>query len=70
MSALDVGVTSGGIVAMVFLAWFFFGPKKAIPYWRRVCYVPGPGPCHRGLSESYDGGHLLPSAARLAPAAC
>ena len=29
MSALDVGVTLGGIVAIVFLAWFFFGPKKA-----------------------------------------
>ncbi len=29
MSALDIGVTVGGIVAVVFLAWFFFGPKKA-----------------------------------------
>ena len=29
MSALDIGVTLGGIVAIVFLAWFFFGPKKA-----------------------------------------
>ncbi len=29
MSALDIGVTLGGIGAIVFLAWFFFGPKKA-----------------------------------------
>ncbi len=29
MSALDIGVTVGGIVAILFLAWFFFGPKKA-----------------------------------------
>ena len=29
MSALDIGVTLGGIVAIAFLAWFFFGPKKA-----------------------------------------
>ena len=29
MAALDIGVTLGGIVAIGFLAWFFFGPKKA-----------------------------------------
>ena len=29
MSAIDIGVTLGGIVAILFLAWFFFGPKKA-----------------------------------------
>ena len=29
MSVLDIGVTLGGIVAVAFLAWFFFGPKKA-----------------------------------------
>ena len=29
MSVLDIGATLGGFVAIVFLAWFFFGPKKA-----------------------------------------
>ena len=28
MSAIDIGVTLGGFVAIVFLVWFFFGPKK------------------------------------------
>ncbi len=29
MSAIDIGVTVGGFVAILFLAWFFFGPKTA-----------------------------------------
>ena len=29
MSAIDIGVTTGGIVVILFLVWFFFGPKKA-----------------------------------------
>ena len=29
MSVLDVSVTVSGIAAILFLAWFFFGPKKA-----------------------------------------
>ena len=29
MSAIDIGVTLGGIVAILFLAWFFFETKKA-----------------------------------------
>ena len=29
MSVLDIGVTLGGIFGIVFLAWYFFGPKKA-----------------------------------------
>ena len=29
MSVLDIGVALSGIVAIVVLAWFFFGPKKA-----------------------------------------
>ena len=29
MSAVEIGVTVGGVVALLFLAWFFFGPKKA-----------------------------------------
>ena len=29
MSEVEIGVTLGGIVAIVILAWFFFGPKKA-----------------------------------------
>ena len=29
MSVIDIGVTLGGFVAILFLAWFFFGPKKA-----------------------------------------
>ncbi len=28
MSVIDIGVTVGGFVAIVFLAWFFFGPKR------------------------------------------
>ena len=29
MSALDIGVIVSGFVAILFLAWFFFGPKQA-----------------------------------------
>ncbi len=29
MSVVEIGVTVGGVVAILFLAWFFFGPKKA-----------------------------------------
>ena len=29
MSVLDIGVTVSGLVVILFLAWFFFGPKKA-----------------------------------------
>jgi len=29
MSVIDIGVTVSGFVAILFLAWFFFGPKKA-----------------------------------------
>jgi len=29
MSVIDIGVTVGGFVAILLLAWFFFGPKKA-----------------------------------------
>ena len=29
MSAIDIGVTVSGLVVILFLAWFFFGPKKA-----------------------------------------
>ena len=29
MSASDISVPVGGLVAILFLAWFFFGPKKA-----------------------------------------
>ncbi len=29
MSVIDISVTVGGFVAILFLAWFFFGPKKA-----------------------------------------
>ena len=29
MSVIDIGVTVGGFVTILFLAWFFFGPKKA-----------------------------------------
>ena len=29
MSDLEAGVILGGIVAILFLAWFLFGPKKA-----------------------------------------
>ena len=29
MSAIDIGVTVTGLVVILFLAWFFFGPKKA-----------------------------------------
>ena len=29
MSVMDIGVTVGGFVAILYLAWFFFGPKKA-----------------------------------------
>ena len=29
MLVIDIGFTVGGIVAILFLAWFFFGPKKA-----------------------------------------
>ncbi len=29
MSVVEIGVTVGGVVAIVILAWFFFGPKKA-----------------------------------------
>ena len=29
MSAIDIGVITGGVVTIVFLAWYFFGPKKA-----------------------------------------
>ena len=29
MSFIEIGVTVSGFVAILFLAWFFFGPKKA-----------------------------------------
>ena len=29
MSVIDIGVTVSGFVAVVVLAWFFFGPKKS-----------------------------------------
>ena len=29
MTFIDIGVIVGGFVAMLFFAWFFFGPKKA-----------------------------------------
>ncbi len=29
MSVIDIDVTISGFVAILFLAWFFFGPKKA-----------------------------------------
>ena len=29
MSVIDIGVTVSGLVVIFFLAWFFFGPKKA-----------------------------------------
>ncbi len=29
MSVMDIGVTVGGFVAILFLAWYFFGSKKA-----------------------------------------
>jgi Cu+-exporting ATPase len=29
MSAIEIGVTLGGVAAIAILAWFFFGPKKA-----------------------------------------
>ena len=29
MTGLEIGVTLGGLGLIAFLAWFFFGPKKA-----------------------------------------
>ena len=29
MSAIEISVTVGGFAAILILAWFFFGPKKA-----------------------------------------